>query len=599
MSKPDAFVSNDLGVMGEALRADRRNYGQSPVVYFRNLLFGAIITQEVRFPDISFYQGSPNFDTVATFTDTIIVRAGQNVWVDSEFKRNYAEAKRKGMRRGVYWFYDDRVSPEEQARIVIDLLEGDLPEMEIFADWEKTYGGPYSGLKSVVKFMVACEAGLPGSTVGMYTGYYWFRENSNPTTHAAEYDYLKTAPLWLAWYTTNPAYVLIPAPWTKLTHWQYGTGPGYGIAGTIDLDVYNGPRTQFERAYPMGGVVEPPPPPPPPQAPVSLLKSREYNSDVYTLTVLARDTRIEVHSHGGRETCLKVANETGAMVVTNGGDYDPYTSDPTGLLAVNGKILSPKEGYMPWLNITQAGEVQINEWNAPIQPYNAVALRRMIVTNGAIAPDQSAAWYEVHPKTFYGVTAAGDLVIILVDGRTPQSAGVNLFQGAQLLINAGCVLGGDAGGGGDTQGIYNGAVINVPIADATPGELRPVADSVIVFPKGASTGMQAQEALGKNVTIRREPAVRSGNDVGIVPARAIIDYVAIVPDLDHPEYKWLKIGEGRFVNYDYPPSGLRFTLLQAPPPPPPPVGTPKVVSASLSITFDDGTTTTTNLKPAA
>ena len=92
--------------------------------------------------------------------------------------------------------------------------------------------------------------------VGLYTGYYWFTGNSNPTTHAAQYNYLKDKPLWLAWYTSNPANVKIPAPWTNWEHWQWGTpsvGKEYGAA-TIELDMnkHNGDLSKY-------GAVTPPP----------------------------------------------------------------------------------------------------------------------------------------------------------------------------------------------------------------------------------------------------------------------------------------------------------------------------------------------------
>lgn len=86
--------------------------------------------------------------------------------------------------------------------------------------------------------------------------------------------------------------------------------------------------------------------------------------------------------------------------------------------------------------------------------------------------------------------------------------------------------------------------------------------------------MEARELLGKTVTVRREPAARQGNDAGLVILpHAITEYETIVDDLDHPAdaaYKWLKIMDGQYVNYIYPPNGLRFELLEAPPPPPPP-----------------------------
>jgi len=225
----------------------------------------AIIEQQVLFSDVSFYQGIINWDIMATKSPAVIIRAGQNTWVDTKFSRNYSEAKRVGMKRGVYWFYDSRIHPITQANILIGLLRDDLPEMEIFCDWEYDYGGSYLDLSHAVDFMQHVESNLANVRVGMYTGFYFFKDHSSPTNHATEYDYLKNKPLWLAWYTTNPAYVQIPLPWTRLTHWQWtssGDGKGWGTeTNGLDLNWFNGTITEFNQRY--SGVTPPEPPEPP------------------------------------------------------------------------------------------------------------------------------------------------------------------------------------------------------------------------------------------------------------------------------------------------------------------------------------------------
>ena len=218
-----------------------------------------VIVGQKEFPDVSFYQKLIDWDQMRAKTDTVIIRSGQNLWDDPQFVRNYSEAKARSMKRGIYRFYDDRVSPGKQAELLINQVKNDMPEMEIWADWENTYGGAYGGLGNVVAFMQAIEAALPTAKVGMYTGYYWFREHSNAITNANQYNYLKTKPLWLAWYTNNPEIVLIPAPWTSLLLWQRGTPVlDYGQeTAEIDMNVVNLTNDQFYQRY--GGTVTPPP----------------------------------------------------------------------------------------------------------------------------------------------------------------------------------------------------------------------------------------------------------------------------------------------------------------------------------------------------
>jgi GH25 family lysozyme M1 (1,4-beta-N-acetylmuramidase) len=210
----------------------------------------AVITQDKKVPDVSFYQKLIDFLFMRKRTDAVIIRAGQNLWIDEQFIRSYTEARHKGMLRGVYWFYDDRVSPGAQAAIIASLIQHDLPEMEIWMDWERSYGGGFTGLRNVVACMQEIERLLPGVRVGMYTGYFWFLENSNAIRNAAQYAYLKNKPLWLAWYAAA-SMVKIPAPWSLLSLWQYGTpAEDYGqVSQEIDMNFYNGTVAEFYERY--------------------------------------------------------------------------------------------------------------------------------------------------------------------------------------------------------------------------------------------------------------------------------------------------------------------------------------------------------------
>jgi GH25 family lysozyme M1 (1,4-beta-N-acetylmuramidase) len=218
----------------------------------------ALIIQQKQFPDLSFYQGPIKWDVMCNRTDAAIFRAGQNLWIDSMFLTNYGEAKERGMLRGAYWFYDDRVSPGAQAAKLIELIADDLPEMEIFIDWENSYGGSFGGLRNVVAMMQAVEKALP-VRVGMYTGYYFFLEHSNAVLNWSQYQYLKDKPLWLGYYAVAE-YVKIPPPWSMLTHWQYGTPvEDYGqISAEIDCNYFNGSITEFYSKYGEAGTLPEP-----------------------------------------------------------------------------------------------------------------------------------------------------------------------------------------------------------------------------------------------------------------------------------------------------------------------------------------------------
>jgi len=211
----------------------------------------ATVTQQKQLPDVSFYQGFIDWDQFKTQSDAVFIRAGQALYKDVQFERNWSESKRRDIIRGSYWFYDDRADPLKQADLWATLLSASRPEMECMIDWETYYGGAYGGLKNVVKLMQRMDA--LGFKTGFYTGYYFFITNSNPLTNAAEYDYLKTKPLWLAWYTLDPSIVLIPKPWQDLWLWQFGTPAAGYVHGAetlnIDMNWFNGTSDAFYYYY--------------------------------------------------------------------------------------------------------------------------------------------------------------------------------------------------------------------------------------------------------------------------------------------------------------------------------------------------------------
>jgi len=197
------------------------------------------------FPDISFWQGKPDFDVMKSQTDYVILRGGQGKYADTEFENNRKGCERVGLKWGMYWFYDDRYDPAIQAAKLSSLFPGDAPRpAEIFTDWEVFYNGDFGGLKNVVAFMERVQQLMPWAVQGMYTGFYWFTSHSNPVSHQSQYKYLKDKPLWLAWYTndhtpTGVEHVRIPAPWTEMTYWQFGTpalGKQYGVE-SVEIDM--------------------------------------------------------------------------------------------------------------------------------------------------------------------------------------------------------------------------------------------------------------------------------------------------------------------------------------------------------------------------
>jgi GH25 family lysozyme M1 (1,4-beta-N-acetylmuramidase)/uncharacterized protein YgiM (DUF1202 family) len=225
-------------------------------------------------PDVSFYQDDPetpqgiDFFKMRDSAGYVIVRAGQNLWADTDFKGNWREAKLAGLPRGSYWFYDSRADPKRQAELWVQQFGGDFGELPLFGDFEETYNGKYKGWKNWYTFLERLKQLLPaGKEIGIYTGYFYWLENApSPTYEAANLQYFHKYPLWIANYG-NPK-PMIPKPWAdnEWSLWQFtdnGNGGLYGVeSGNIDLNYFNGDLTAFRARFKLGDSPLPDPPPP-------------------------------------------------------------------------------------------------------------------------------------------------------------------------------------------------------------------------------------------------------------------------------------------------------------------------------------------------
>jgi GH25 family lysozyme M1 (1,4-beta-N-acetylmuramidase)/uncharacterized protein YgiM (DUF1202 family) len=221
-------------------------------------------------PDVSFYQDEPttperiDFVKMKKSADYVIIRAGQNLWPDRDFARNWSAAKQAGLPRGSYWFYDSRADPKRQAELWVESLAGDLGELPLFADFEDAYGGPYTGWRKWYDFLERLKELVGQKEIAIYTAFYYWRDNApSATTEAQSLEYFHQYPLWIANYgVAEPS---IPKPWgaDEWLFWQFtevGDGKLYGVESKgIDLNYFNGDVEAFRQRF---GIVEPGEPPP-------------------------------------------------------------------------------------------------------------------------------------------------------------------------------------------------------------------------------------------------------------------------------------------------------------------------------------------------
>jgi len=202
----------------------------------------------VRGIDVSHWQGTIDWDAVAADgIDFAIIRTSDGSFLDREFFRNWAEAKRVGIKRGVYQFFRAGNDPIVDAQLLLDrmgpLEPGDIPPV---LDAETMDGQSASTVQANMRAWLEHVAAATGATPIIYSGSgFWSGSLGSPDF--TEY------PLWVANYTSLcPS---MPTPWTRWDFWQNSsTGSVAGISGNVDTDFFNGDAAALA-AYGVVGAV--------------------------------------------------------------------------------------------------------------------------------------------------------------------------------------------------------------------------------------------------------------------------------------------------------------------------------------------------------
>jgi lysozyme len=191
---------------------------------------------EVRGIDISHYQGRINWEKLrnASIGDApvsfVFIKAteGEKL-LDDNFNRNFANAKRNDLLRGVYHFFVPGINPRKQADYYLSIAQlepGDLPPV---LDIEKKGDLTPDQLRRDVKIWLDIVEKEYGVKPILYTGYKF------------KVDYLNTSefnvyPYWIAHY-----YVEELQYKGKWTFWQHtDCGKVSGIKGFVDCNIFNG-----------------------------------------------------------------------------------------------------------------------------------------------------------------------------------------------------------------------------------------------------------------------------------------------------------------------------------------------------------------------
>jgi exopolysaccharide biosynthesis protein len=181
-----------------------------------------------------------------------------------------------------------------------------------------------------------------------------------------------------------------------------------------------------------------------------------------------------------------IVRRTGAKFGFNGDDWDRNTRKVKGTEICNGKVYQRRTQSEPSLIVTKDGKIYIDHKNV-LGQWNVTSGLRYLVKDGAnlIPPNSTLSKHtERHARSIRGLHTDGRVMFLTIDGDYIYT-GMTLLEAATLMLEFGCAVAFDGGGGGDAVDVMDGAVASVPDdegPDGSPSE-RKVPQTILVFTK--------------------------------------------------------------------------------------------------------------------
>jgi exopolysaccharide biosynthesis protein len=195
--------------------------------------------------------------------------------------------------------------------------------------------------------------------------------------------------------------------------------------------------------------------------------------------------RSAVLSIGQEVKVLKPTSEFGskenAVVAINGTFFDVKNGGSVDLIKVNGTIVAPnkldldgnRSAHQKAAVLIEKGKLSIKEWNGAADWEQQEPAENMMVTGPLLSLNASEALLDSgsfnvtrHPRTAIGIKPGGRVILLTVDGRNENSAGMSLFELRKIMQWLGCTSSINLDGGGSTTlwvaGEEGNGVVNYP-----------------------------------------------------------------------------------------------------------------------------------------
>ncbi len=246
---------------------------------------------------------------------------------------------------------------------------------------------------------------------------------------------------------------------------------------------------------------------------------------------LRAGTRLDVVQGAPRARTSQLAVGFGGVAGVNGGFFNTKTGAPIGLIQVDGASVVPasevqRSGQSAFgvdaRNRVQVREVPPGIWTGVEDALGGSAL---LVENG-----REVSWENAkrHPRTVLGVRRDGTVLLVCVDGRTPQAAGMSYAELSTLMLALDCEAAVNLdGGGSSTMWTVGLGIVNHPSDNGkfdAAGE-RSVANAVVVT--APAVRVLDEDALGLPEGVEIVDALEDAyrGDVALLSAEDAVEVV--------------------------------------------------------------------------
>jgi exopolysaccharide biosynthesis protein len=229
---------------------------------------------------------------------------------------------------------------------------------------------------------------------------------------------------------------------------------------------------------------------------IKLTQIRKYETEIYLAEIVISDAGYLKSAFSENTFGLNIkakpsvmAEEHDAIIAVNG-DY--YGAHKRGYVFRNGTLyqssirsdteyhdlLIYKDGSFGYINEETTEACTLVDSNV----WHLLRFGPVLLDEGEITVDEDTELRREkasNPRTALGIFEPLHYLFVVSDGRTDASAGLSLYELAEVMKEAGVTLAYNLDGGGSSVMYYNGSVVNNPTDGKTQGERR-VSDIVYI-----------------------------------------------------------------------------------------------------------------------